>query len=370
MSDQSPASRGSSGEGDADSAAHSRLAGALHAMMECPVCYGPLAPRAFQCPAGHLVCFSCARSLARCATCRRPMPSLGVRCLAVEQLASMLPPRACGNPGCTALVGWSDALAHQEECPHQEAICPMAPHCQWSGSVGELCGHLDAEHMDSDLGRLGGRGVAERTDGDSAVCMDVRITNPQGLRYEFGWRGLLRVDTGRWAVLHARTTPRDRGPGRGGAYLCFFIQAVAPPAACASWRSKVSVHGASSDIVHSVSHPCWSVCTDPATLARDRRSVLHMEMDHALRMGGGSRRMFEEDMLDLATDPSELALSCRFEVNFEDGPFGVRGLHGFAETGAGVGVETAVEMSPLEDTAPTTQAATANEIMAAVRENA
>ena len=109
---------------------------------------------------------------------------------------------------------------------------------------------------------------------------------PRRSAIEFGWKGLLRVDSGRWAVLHARTAPRDRIPGRGGAFLCFFHSVGRPSAACAAWKSRVSVHGASSDIVHSVSHPCWSVCTDPATLARDRRSVLHMEMDHALLHGG------------------------------------------------------------------------------------
>ena len=82
-------------------------------------------------------------------------------------------------------------------------------------------------------------------------------------------------------------------------------------------------------------------------------------------------------MLDLATDPSELALSCRFEVNFGDGP--MHNMHGSdecVETGGETGEpreetgETEVEMTSLEDTAPTTQAAAANQIMAAVRENA
>lgn len=350
---------------------------ALAAHLDCPVCYAHIGPRVYQCPAGHLVCFACARSLAHCPTCRRAMPSLGVRCLVMEQLAALLPPRPCDHAGCSALVGWSNSQSHAEECEHQPAACPR---CRWTGTIGELAGHMDAHHGDEDLAR--GRPTA-----GGALLIDVALSNPRGLRYDFGWCGLVKSARGRWYTLQARTAA-SRGLARAqGAFLCFFCRAMDTPAQCGALSARVTVRGPRGGERHSVRCPCWSVCQAEELVAASR-SVLRVEMDHALRMGGAAGRLYEEDMLDLAADPAGLSLRCRFEIE-EGGGDGTDddGGHGADDGGDGaddggdgagdggdgadgahqVGV-IAAEVTAFEQTRGTTMATTANDMMAAMRE--
>lgn len=281
----------------------------LEGLLDCPVCYGPIGTRAYQCPAGHLVCFSCASGLTHCATCRRPMPAMGVRCLVFERMASLLPPRPCPNPGCGALVGIADAERHAATCEHRRCICPL---CAWEGNATELREHLGRAHAAeaAEVSRRGGGGAAQAI---------VHLTNPGGHRYEFGWRGLVRVTDpegggDEWFVLHARTVAARTSARSHGMFLVFFCQGAMPLAR--DWTARVSVRGAEESRdreEHATTAPCWSACDEPESIARSR-DALRLEIDHALRMSGASQRLYEEDMLGLAVDPAQLSLRLTYEL--------------------------------------------------------
>lgn len=322
----------------------------LEAILDCPVCYGPVGTRAYQCPAGHLVCYECARGLSHCATCRRPMPALGVRCLVFERLAALLPPRSCGNPGCDRVLGIAEAEEHAAACAYQPCVCPVHASCTWRGRALDLPDHLREAHATV-------AAVPSATPVGSEV--EVHLTNPSGLRYDFGWRGLVRMGDDEWFMLHARTM-LARAPSRShGLYLVFYCQS-ATPAARARTVVRASVRGASSASSargeeHAVTGPCWGACDDAEAILRSS-SVLRVEIESALRMSGASQRMYEEDMLGIAVDPAQLSLRLAFAFLPED----TTAVERSTTAGASVSIQASVEHVPTQRVPM--QAALANEV--------
>ncbi|XP_067012391.1 probable E3 ubiquitin-protein ligase sinah [Anabrus simplex] len=116
-------------------------------LMECCVCYKPMAPPILQCTNGHSICSECKAKVKKCPICNAS--SLGIRNLLAESLASKLP-YPCNNAdvGCNVMVMGSELKEHGRKCPYRMYCCPVYCDCEWKGRISEILSHVKDEHDD------------------------------------------------------------------------------------------------------------------------------------------------------------------------------------------------------------------------------
>ncbi|XP_060672284.1 E3 ubiquitin-protein ligase SINA-like 10 isoform X2 [Ziziphus jujuba] len=116
-------------------------------VLDCSICYEPLAIPVFQCENGHVACSSCCGKIEhKCPSCSWPIGYN--RCRAIEKVLEAVR-ISCSNTkyGCKELVRYSDKKSHESTCIHSPCSCPH-PGCNVVSSAGNLYQHFRCKHVD------------------------------------------------------------------------------------------------------------------------------------------------------------------------------------------------------------------------------
>ncbi|XP_048327788.2 E3 ubiquitin-protein ligase SINA-like 10 isoform X2 [Ziziphus jujuba] len=116
-------------------------------VLDCSICYEPLAIPVFQCENGHVACSSCCGKIEhKCPSCSWPIGYN--RCRAIEKVLEAVR-ISCSNTkyGCKELVRYSDKKSHESTCIHSPCSCPH-PGCNVVSSAGNLYQHFRCKHLD------------------------------------------------------------------------------------------------------------------------------------------------------------------------------------------------------------------------------
>ncbi|TVU22133.1 hypothetical protein EJB05_31815 [Eragrostis curvula] len=117
-------------------------------VLNCPICFDPLAPPIYQCLVGHFTCSSCYKKLPamkKCHHCSR-ISSIYHRCYGIEKVIESIQ-IPCSNTeyGCTVKTSYHQKEDHKGECPHAPCFCPETG-CNIAGSTEMLMDHFTTEH--------------------------------------------------------------------------------------------------------------------------------------------------------------------------------------------------------------------------------
>ncbi|XP_019086484.1 PREDICTED: E3 ubiquitin-protein ligase SINA-like 7 [Camelina sativa] len=120
-------------------------------VLDCPVCYEPLAIPVYQCDMGHVACHICwPRLNNKCPLCALPIGNK--RCRAMESvLRSVTVTVPCPNAklGCTKHVPYGRRVSNHEKkyCRFSLCSCPEITECNYTGSYNDgLFGHYMISH--------------------------------------------------------------------------------------------------------------------------------------------------------------------------------------------------------------------------------
>ncbi|KAG0449433.1 hypothetical protein HPP92_019466 [Vanilla planifolia] len=99
----------------------------------------------FQCPAGHLLCPTCARRFAD-AGCPDCLAGAVTRCVALEHFTDAIhTPCPFSEHGCPAFVSRAERSVHAARCPYAPLRC-LLPGCKWTGAETLVVDHVRADH--------------------------------------------------------------------------------------------------------------------------------------------------------------------------------------------------------------------------------
>ncbi|KAI5004210.1 hypothetical protein ZWY2020_031462 [Hordeum vulgare] len=113
--------------------------------LDCPICYGPLGPKIFQCSVGHCICLSCREKLdKKCPVCS--IKTSFKRCFAMEHVVQEAKV-ACSNKkyGCAEGVIYYQKEEHKKACPSAPCFC-AASGCGFAGPTKVLLDHFLIHH--------------------------------------------------------------------------------------------------------------------------------------------------------------------------------------------------------------------------------
>lgn len=121
----------------------SEAGSALHAKLQCPICFEMIFPPIHQCTSGHLICGECKSKLQAQGICPQCRSVLSGRCLALEQVASdVRMPCLNADVGCDALATYTNMMDHANSCDYRSAQCPLSSGCEFRGTWKELLEHV------------------------------------------------------------------------------------------------------------------------------------------------------------------------------------------------------------------------------------
>ncbi|KAJ1282837.1 hypothetical protein BS78_03G082500 [Paspalum vaginatum] len=114
-------------------------------VLDCIVCYNPLAPPIYQCEVGHVLCSVCRGTIINsCPICFRVVGYC--RCYALEHMVDAVKVR-CSNAiyGCDEWIRYYQKEKHEKACTHAPCLCPEDG-CLFEGSTGRLLDHFVTKH--------------------------------------------------------------------------------------------------------------------------------------------------------------------------------------------------------------------------------
>ncbi|KAF5742772.1 E3 ubiquitin-protein ligase SINA-like 7 [Tripterygium wilfordii] len=115
-------------------------------VLDCDICYEPLAAPIFQCKNGHIACSKCCQRLQNiCPSCRLRISS--IRCRAIEKIMESIRVSCQNNAyGCneTSML-YKLKHHHETTCVYAPCSCPFA-NCDYQSSVKQLPLHFDEKH--------------------------------------------------------------------------------------------------------------------------------------------------------------------------------------------------------------------------------
>ncbi|XVF81880.1 hypothetical protein PTKIN_Ptkin15bG0191300 [Pterospermum kingtungense] len=117
-------------------------------VLDCSICYEPLAIPVFQCENGHIACSTCCIKIRnKCPQCATPIGYS--RCKALEKVLESVKV-SCENAkyGCREAFSYSMKQKHDKVCLFAPCSCPIAG-CNFEGSSKQLYGHFGNEHNSS-----------------------------------------------------------------------------------------------------------------------------------------------------------------------------------------------------------------------------
>ncbi|KAG5029163.1 hypothetical protein AAZX31_05G114600 [Glycine max] len=115
-------------------------------VLDCCICYEPLAAPVFQCENGHIACSTCCVRLSnKCPMCLMPIGYN--RCRAIEKVLECIK-MSCPNAnyGCKETFSYSRKNNHEKECIYLPCSCPLTG-CDFVASSKELFLHFSHRHV-------------------------------------------------------------------------------------------------------------------------------------------------------------------------------------------------------------------------------
>ncbi|KAF6214561.1 hypothetical protein GE061_009304 [Apolygus lucorum] len=136
-------------------------------LTECPICTGGYQRGVTACDhCGNVMCWSCAAKMPSCPFCRRPRPP--ARNTALERIFNKLQ-LPCNPSRLDSKKQSSSSMT--------EHVCLAKKDCPWTGELGSLAGHLEADH---DISVLVGSGITIEIGGFRSK---VRASDKRGRQY-------------------------------------------------------------------------------------------------------------------------------------------------------------------------------------------
>ncbi|EOA34024.1 hypothetical protein CARUB_v10021520mg [Capsella rubella] len=118
-------------------------------LLDCPICFHPLASPIYQCTNGHIICSTCRTKLTRdkCPSCTLPIGNNRSR-ITERLVGALFFPCKNSENGCRQKLSYGKDLDdHEKECDEYMCYCPV-PFCDYVSFDKNLFNHFTVWHKD------------------------------------------------------------------------------------------------------------------------------------------------------------------------------------------------------------------------------